>query len=140
MTRQRSNKRIWSGIEEVNLGGRKSYIDRVINQGYEIQYCVPNNGFNDLWIRVKGNESTIRFKLDDMDFAPNCKPMGFCEDIYVEPKHRRKGIGTSVYILAECILVCILHSEGRRSDDANKFGGQKDRPFGMEYYLLHPWF
>ena len=52
-------------------------------------------------------------------------------DVKIYPKHRRKGLATAMYQLAE-------EKSGRKfrrgvqSEDAEKLWGQKDRPFGTD--------
>ena len=117
------------------IGAKQEYIKRVTSKGYIFKYNQLNgDGFGfDLEIGVFLNKIQIAYA----QFADNEIDV-HCQNIDVEKEHRRQGIATATYLIAEHLLRKTIYDQWKHDrikrpglfKDSEAFWNQKNRPFG----------
>jgi hypothetical protein len=106
--------------------------DRVLGAGYRMEFRVgPDKYMPDemsLDVRVlEGSAHVATANLTDSDGGT------YCQNVEVASAHRRRGIATAIYVLAELIFEKTLFrywTADQHSSAVDAFWAQPNRPFG----------
>lgn len=121
----------WQIFEDIDLlnTNKRHYVAKVISQGFIIKYrCKDDDSFVNLVFKVFYGEkeiTTITFAFDNASEI-------HCQNATDLGPFKRKGIATSIYVLAEHLSGRIIwdYWGDKKTPDAVAFWAQKNRPFG----------
>jgi len=125
----------WKIFEDIDLLdiAKRHYVDKVIIQGFIIKYCYKDDSFVNLVFKVFYGEkeiTTITFKFDNPSEI-------HCQNATDLGPFKRKGIATSIYVLAEHLSGRIIwdYWGDKKAPDAVAFWAQPNRPFGKRPFI-----
>jgi hypothetical protein len=104
--------------------------DKIIQQGYQITYRLEQeiSVFQELVVSVVFEGKQVGYA----DFS-NDGMFAHCQNVQVANRHKRRGIGTAMYVFAEKVFgrpLSPLWEGNENSAEAKALWSQPNRPFG----------
>ena len=124
---------IHEATEELIASTPHALFTRIAALGYRLDHHHsdgPSSALRDLIVRVFESDCIVaEADFSDDGFAAHC------QNVRVEEGHRRRGLATAMYLLAERVfgkpLWDFWRGDGCQSDAAKAMWAQPDRPFGQ---------